>query len=160
MSAIAQEQVEALSLSDAAKACSISRSTIRRKLDAGKFASAFRSDDDGPWMVPLADLVGAGLNPGSGPAFDERKPNGDTLNGAAGLEKELLEERIRRHAAEELAAERGRALEDLRLVLRLIGRSDEADQAIPTQERGGRAANGRGTRPALSDVSSRRLGSG
>lgn len=150
MSAIAHEQVEALSLSDAAKACAISRSTIRRKLDASTFPNAFRLGDDGPWMVPLSDLVGAGLDPGSA-RTDQRASEGPALFGAKDLETELLEERIRRHAAEELAAERGRALEDLRLVLRIIGQSEEADQTYPDQERAGHATNGNGTGPALRD---------
>jgi hypothetical protein len=55
-----------LSLTEAAAATGVSRLTIRRRLDAGRFPSA-RQIDPGhsgprPWRIPVDDLRAAGLN--------------------------------------------------------------------------------------------------
>lgn len=52
-----------LTLSEAAAACGVSRSTIRRKHETGAFPSAWK-DSEGAWRVPVEDLLGAGLRPG------------------------------------------------------------------------------------------------
>lgn len=57
----------ALTLTDAARATGVSRVTMRRYLDAGRFPNAFRDADSGsgalaPWRIPLDDLRAAGLD--------------------------------------------------------------------------------------------------
>jgi hypothetical protein len=70
MAAIDQPSAPALTIRDAAAACRLSPRTIRRKLSAGAFPNAEKTgsgegDDehDGAWMIPVADLEAAGLNP-------------------------------------------------------------------------------------------------
>jgi hypothetical protein len=69
MAAIDQPSGPALTIRDAAAACRLSPRTIRRKLSAGAFPNAQKSgsggddDHDGAWMIPVADLEAAGLNP-------------------------------------------------------------------------------------------------
>lgn len=54
------------SLSEAAQVTGLSRVTIRRYLDAGRFPNAFRDPYSArrpvPWRVPAADLTQAGLS--------------------------------------------------------------------------------------------------
>lgn len=54
-----------LTLTAAATACRVSRDVMRRRLDAGRFPNAHRDPDrpGRPWLVPVADLVAAGLTP-------------------------------------------------------------------------------------------------
>lgn len=56
-----------LSMDDAARACSVSRDTIKRRLRAKQFPGAVRGDPTGnrppPWLIPVEDLVAAGLRP-------------------------------------------------------------------------------------------------
>ena len=67
-------------LTEAAKDCrhedskgqwsDVSRKTIQRRLDKGKFPNAYRSDEgSGPWMIPKADLIAEGFIPGGGRTF-------------------------------------------------------------------------------------------
>jgi hypothetical protein len=70
MAAIDQPSAPALTIRDAAAACRLSPRTIRRKLSAGAFPNAQKTgggesddDHDGAWMIPVADLESAGLNP-------------------------------------------------------------------------------------------------
>src|SRR6476620_6241819 len=71
MAAIDQPSGPALTIRDAAAACRLSPRTIRRKLSAGAFPNAQKTgagtdaddDHDGAWMIPVADLEAAGLNP-------------------------------------------------------------------------------------------------
>lgn len=49
-------------ISDAADRVGVSRSTIRRYRESGKFPHAFK-DSAGVWKVPLEDLLAVGLRP-------------------------------------------------------------------------------------------------
>jgi Helix-turn-helix domain len=49
-------------ITDAAKLTGVSRSTIRRRREGGKFPNAFRNRE-GEWLVPLTDLLAIGLRP-------------------------------------------------------------------------------------------------
>src|ERR1022692_4688639 len=53
----------ALTVTQAARACRVSREAIQRRIDAGAFPSAARSDDGAAWTVPVADREAAGLRP-------------------------------------------------------------------------------------------------
>lgn len=50
-------------LNEAAASCGVSRSTMRRKRESGAFPNAY-TDAAGAWIIPLADLLAAGLTPG------------------------------------------------------------------------------------------------
>ena len=56
-------QGEALfSIAEAAAACGVSKRTIRRRLDEGRFLNSYRKQDaTGSWVIPLRDLYAAGL---------------------------------------------------------------------------------------------------
>lgn len=57
-----------LTISEAAKECSLSRSTIRRFAARDRFPNAYRTNGNGggAWRIPRADLVAAGLVAGEG----------------------------------------------------------------------------------------------
>lgn len=129
-------------LSEAAERTGVSRSTLRRYRETGKFPHAYKGTDK-QWRVPVEDLLASGL----------------TLNGRAQPEQvstpteqptstpEPLSERVRELEAL-LAVERARAagLErvaaaaeanaaDLRMALRMIeaARPERGEQAQPEQ---------------------------
>ena len=68
-----------LTITEAAAACGVSRKTIRRRLDADKFPNAHRLDgpagtETGPWVIPIEDLIAAGLQPGKPAPPDKPEP--------------------------------------------------------------------------------------
>jgi hypothetical protein len=117
-----------LSLTAAARTAGVSRSTLRRRLAEGAFRGAQR-DAQGAWLVPVADLIQAGLSPAVTPPMNT--PVNGMVNGVvslpdlparvAQLEAELAAERLKRELAERLATERLDRVEDLRVALRAIG---------------------------------------
>jgi hypothetical protein len=129
--------VHRFTLSDAATACGVSRSRIRRMLDAGAFPNATREEVPGkgasaaPWYIPASDLLAAGLFPNRPTDTPANGPQSvrDVSEQAAGrvaeqelaqLRHELALERTRRIAAEDLARERERTIGGLELALRLL----------------------------------------
>lgn len=114
-------------LTEAAQQCSVSRSTIRRYRESGKFPNAEKQN--GQWVIPVSDLIAAGLNPGQ-PNPPDEQPNesgessapeqGDQAQEIAELRAQLAIEQAHRQAAEQIAAERERSLNDLRQALRMI----------------------------------------
>lgn len=56
----AHEQGDELTLTQAAAAAGVSRSTVRRMLDRGQLEGAHQ-DEQGTWLVPVSALVSAGL---------------------------------------------------------------------------------------------------
>ncbi len=126
-----------LTISDAAAACGVSRSRIRRLLDAGAFPQAAQEDQPGKgasarvWHIPAPDLRAAGLTPNRTPDSPADMGEGTArlpgeqseqvpAHELAALRAELDLERERRRAAEALAAERAANLDDLRMALRLL----------------------------------------
>ena len=68
MAAIDQPSGPAVTIRDAAAACRLSPRTMRRKVADGAFPNAYTAGEDdaepsGIWMIPVADLEAAGLNP-------------------------------------------------------------------------------------------------
>jgi len=68
MAAINQPVGHAVTVRDAAAACRLSPRTLRRKLTAGEFPNAYKTgpsdvEREGIWMIPVADLEDAGLQP-------------------------------------------------------------------------------------------------
>lgn len=156
---------QAWTLTEAAKDCrrqnsegqwsSVSRKTVQRALDKGKFPNAYRSsgpagEGSGPWMIPLADLLAEGFTPGGGRTFNDldatpistqpHTPMGQTVAPAEtphtevtpSVELEQLQSKLdeveRQHSemlrraevAEAIAEERGKALDDMRVTLRML----------------------------------------
>lgn len=107
-----------LTLREAVKRFDVSRPTLMKALQSGRVSAV--KDEAGNWQIDPAELVrvyrprGAGgdksLPPGS-PVLPEVDPK------IAILERELDAERLKRAAAETLAEERGRHLDDLRRLL-------------------------------------------
>lgn len=130
-------------LREASKRCGVSFSTIRRRREDGAFPNAYKTPD-GQWMVPVEDLLWAGLKPTTDPTqtrpssrvlTEPAQPSVEVAHEASPadqeriseLERELARaraqievEQAHRAAAEQVAAERARSLEDLRTTIRLL----------------------------------------
>lgn len=129
-----------LTLTEAADACGVSRSTMKRRLP--EFENA-RQDDSGSWRVPVSDLLGAGLKLRPRP---ETRANDDVIqghdlgqNGADlvqararidALTAELAAERTARKVAEAELRRADQNLEDFRLSLRVISGPVRAPEAV------------------------------
>lgn len=110
-------------LGEAAQRCGVSRSTVRRYREQGKFPNAFK-DSSGAWKIPLEDLLAVGWKPNA-PAQPEPvsvppEPNKSINDKVAELEHALTLERVRREAAEQANAQMKANLEDLRTAMRMI----------------------------------------
>lgn len=142
----AKRAARLFTITEAAEWAGVSRSRIRRLLDAGAFPSAVRDDapqgepNPHPWRIPHGDLVAAGLTPRTDPirSWDrgeqpreqaEQSGEQHADRRLSDLSRELEVERERRRAAEALAAERGRALDNLERAMRLL----EAANPQPTE---------------------------
>jgi len=103
-----------LTLRQAAAACSVSLSTIRRRREAGAFPHAVRDPVQG-WLIPVPDLLAAGLRVNA-PAPPEDPPNGQPPAAAVSeLRAELEAQRARAERAETEA----------RMLREMLARSDE-----------------------------------
>lgn len=118
----------AWTLAEAAQRCSVSRSTIKRRLSAGELPNAYKTGN-GQWRIPVTDLIGAGYDPGKVEWNDPEQPTApatpEPQQGASDarlreLEQELAQERLRRANAEQIAEERRARIEDLQMAMRLL----------------------------------------
>jgi hypothetical protein len=129
------------SLSEAARRCGVGRATLQRKIEAGRIPGATKTENG--WSIGVEDLLAAGLHPDrpTPPAAQKhpaREPalavSGQVLpehaRRIAELEAELATERVKRAAAEQLAAGRGEHITDLRTSLRML----EAARPVSTVE--------------------------
>lgn len=141
-------------LREASKRCGVSFSTIRRRREDGAFPNAYKTLD-GQWMVPVEDLLAAGLKP-TAELVQERAhskalaehaqdvhqaaqvPSSAEQDRIEQLERDLARaraqievEQAHRAAAEQIAAERARSLEDLRSAIRLLGPSKPTPDQAP-----------------------------
>ncbi|MDP9019775.1 MAG: helix-turn-helix domain-containing protein [Actinomycetota bacterium] len=114
----------ALTITEAARAADVDRRTIRRRLDAGDLPHAYREDDgEGPWRIPIDDLLAAGLHlhaPAPPPPNDSDGPARGPVPPPPAF-SEVAEWRRRAEVAEALAAERERTIRALELALRALG---------------------------------------
>jgi hypothetical protein len=132
-------------LTDAAHLVGVSRSTIRRRREQGKFPDAFKTHD-GEWMIPLTNLLADGLRPSSPDHAQAEQdssasapvtltPLAQAAQSVAQAEHAQLQERLQ-YAERDLAVERAKneglaqtlaATEkratDLSLALRMIEQS-------------------------------------
>lgn len=125
------QDVVYLTLTQAADACGVSRSTIKRRREAGTFPGAMQRD--GSWVIPIPDLLAAGLNPGRPspteaesqltdpgqiPPSDPSEPVVTLpMSEFIDLREELAAAKAAAQTAQAIATERQRALDDLRQVL-------------------------------------------
>jgi UDP-N-acetylmuramyl pentapeptide synthase len=107
---------EVLGIKEAAERCGLSEETIRRRLKAGRFVHARReSEPNGAWLIPLADLIAAGLQP-----FKHRVVTPAEAAEELGLVRgQLVELGSRCARAEALAEARAEHITDLRGMLAL-----------------------------------------
>ena len=103
-----------------------SESTIKRRLLGGAFPDA-RQDTDGRWLIPVTDLVAAGLRPGKRAKPD---PLPTQLIQLENLHAENVELRTRLAVAEAVAGERDRVIGVQERMLRML----EAGQPVPAAE--------------------------
>lgn len=118
----------AWTLAEAAQRCSVSRSTIKRRLSAGELPNAYKTGN-GQWRIPVTDLIGAGYDPGKVEWIDPEQPTTPATpepqqvvsdSRLRELEQELAQERLRRANAEQIAEERRARIEDLQMAMRLL----------------------------------------
>jgi hypothetical protein len=114
----------AWTITETADRCGVSRSTVRRYRETGKFPNAFKTTT-GEWKIPLPDLLAVGWKPnGASPEPDLGSPAGQPAAPMAErireLEQALAGERARADAAERLAASFRQNSEDLRIALRML----------------------------------------
>lgn len=124
-----EQRRPALSISEAARRTGTSRTTVRRRLDAGELQWAWRTPD-GAWRVPVSDLLACGFELSDGPR-PSAEPSTDSeadSGRVAQLERDLAVERARREAAERIAAERLDRVEDLRGVLRALEAGERREE--------------------------------
>ena len=110
-------------LKEAAEACQVSLKTIRRRRDKGDFPNSYRSASraQSPWLIPVTDLIAAGLTPGK-PAPPE-EPAPEPSPEPAELDKlkaEIAELRKRAETAEAVVTERERTIETQATTLKMI----------------------------------------
>lgn len=118
-------------ISDAADRVGVSRSTIRRYREAGKFPHAFK-DSGGVWKVPLEDLLALGLRPVEPALSTVPEPVEDGLTERVReLESALAVERARNEGLQRLAAAAEANAADLRLALRMLESGPVAAQNEP-----------------------------
>lgn len=141
----------AWTLTEAAERTGVSRSSMRRYREAGRFPNAFK-DSTGAWRFPLEDLLAIGLRPVD-PAHAEQVSM-PTEQGQPGrlaeLELEVVElrsrlavERERSAGLERLAQAAEANARDLRMALRMLegGRAErpaergpELPQSMPVEQ--------------------------
>jgi hypothetical protein len=107
-------------LTEAARATGKSRVTLRRRLDAGRFPTAFRDEESGaipaPWRIPREDLIRAGLTLRSIETCTEAV--GATVEGTHPVSDEALSVLVQTAAvARAIADERARTIETLEGVI-------------------------------------------
>lgn len=128
------------SLSEAARRCGVGRATLQRKIEAGRIPGATKTETG--WSIGVEDLLAAGLHPDRPtPPAAQKHPAREHALAVSGqvpehahriaeLEAELATERVKRAAAEQLAAGRGEHIIDLRTSLRML----EAARPVSTVE--------------------------
>lgn len=126
----------AVTISEAAKLCGVSRDIIKRKLHAAAFPNAHQRDDRSKtWVIPITDLGAAGLKPGGPSNGTQPTPAAVDEGGRAHLEQRVaeLEHRLAVVAGERdtwraRAEEREKALELAGLALRRVPELETSEQ--------------------------------
>lgn len=115
---------------EAAERCGVSKSTVRRYRESNKFPNAWK-DQAGAWKIPLEDLLAVGWSPIDPTLSTPAEPVQESANERiAELERALELERVKREAAERIAAQTQANLADLRTALKML-----EGQAVSAPER-------------------------
>lgn len=124
----------AWTITEAAERCAVSKSTVRRYREAGRFPHAFK-DTSGAWKVPIEDLLAVGWKPVDPTlsASTEQPPDDGAVDRVRQLEQALAVERSRRETAERIAAMAQANVADLRLALRML-EAKPAERPVDTSE--------------------------
>jgi hypothetical protein len=116
----------ALTISEAARACSIHRNTVRRHLDSGDFPGAYQQERTHSWYIPVSDLEMAGLRPNRYVAEPKEMdvPQGDEEAALLEERRSLLSRQAelskRAEIAEAIGRERIERLEELQIALTVL----------------------------------------
>jgi hypothetical protein len=113
-----------LTLGEAVRRVTVSRSTLQRRLKAGEIDGAVHTDN-GEWAIPFNSLLAAGLSPRVTPADPKPDPADELLKVTAQLERARVEVNL----LERLAAERLESLTEARARVREL----EARPTIHTE---------------------------
>lgn len=110
------------SLSEASKRTGVSRTTLLRRIEAGKIPGAIKTDEG--WSIGIEDLIGAGIIPDR-PSQPEGvrghgHPDFDHVQRIADLERELAVAHAQRAAAEQVAVERERIIQSQAVTLLIL----------------------------------------
>lgn len=121
-------------ISEAADRCGVSKSTVRRYREAGKFPSAFK-DSQGAWKVPLEDLLAVGWKP-IDPALNQatEQPADGLAERVRELEQALAVERARNEGLERVAAMAEASVADLRQAMKMIEASVSEQPEPPSEQ--------------------------
>jgi hypothetical protein len=119
-----------LTLKQAAAACGVSLSTIRRRHERGEFPNA-EKDVDGTWQIPVPDLLAAGLRVNAPAPPDPSTANEGTDGRLAQALVELDRERERRQFAEEKNRLLLAHLDDMRTAMRALTPGPPSDTEQP-----------------------------
>jgi hypothetical protein len=145
-----------MTIRDVATASGIDRRTLTSQLKDGRFPNAFRATSDrgvakGPWLIPVADLVAAGIEwDASPPVHNGDGPTSSELRAElVTVRAELAEERSRRLVAEALATERATAIEHLRDALKTMETLAAATTPEPPEPQKQQSVNEEPRRPRL-----------
>lgn len=111
-----------LTLTQAAEACLSSKSTIRRRLNEGAFPNSFREPEDGPWLIPVPDLIAAGFRVNSPVPVIDLTDDTPRVDGSSThkLELELAKARGDVDRWRAVADERDRTITGFERVMRLL----------------------------------------
>lgn len=132
-----------MSLAEAGRSCTVSTSTLRRRLKDGDIDGAHKDHDSGEWVIPIASLVSAGLMAPTSPpdpAPEPEQSTGADPDEVRRLEAENAELRRRAEVAEAVAAERERTIEAQARTLRMLEAATgpqtapEPEQASPAPD--------------------------
>ena len=115
-----------LSQKQAAVACGVSPPTIRRARASGKLPNTVE-DGNGGFLIPVTDLIAAGLMPSVTPPDSPKKPSVEELQRRIiDLEHQVVVERLGRQNAELLVEAKDKTLAMADLTMKALNASMEA----------------------------------
>ena len=128
-----------LSISAAATACGVSRSTIKRGVEGGTFPNRKRrppGGDHSPWLIPISDLRSAGFDPTHTPDQPSAKNYPDQVQLAIGdeLTEATLAAREASEQSEALRRELAAAMETINALTKTGSGASEPPAPRPAAE--------------------------
>jgi hypothetical protein len=112
---------QAWTITEASQRCGVSKSTVRRYREDGKFPNAWKDGSKPPqWRIPLEDLLAVGWKPVDTSEIPPEKPVDTPSERVRELEGLLALERAKREAAERIAVMAERNADDLRRAMAML----------------------------------------